>query len=326
MSTDQSISLVTGAAGLLGNDLVQLLLSQGKKVRAVYHHTPIQIPQHPLLEVIHCDLLDVIALEEILKDITHVYHCAGLVNFSSRQQQRLYKINVEATANLVNACLIANVKKMVHVSSVAALGRAGHKSFITEETQWKSSESSVYGYSKYLGEMEVWRGIAEGLHAVIVNPSIILGPGDWSKGSTSIFKKVRDGFNWYTEGVNGFVDVRDVSKAMTSLMLADIQSEKFIISAENRSYKDVFFEIADAFKIQRPQRRVSPFLAKLTWRLEGIRSFFSGKEPLITRETINTAMSIYQYDASKLKKMLPYFEFTSLSKTIQDTCETLTKG
>ena len=326
MSTDETISLVTGASGLLGKDLVQLLLSQGKKVRAVYHQTPITTIQHPFLEIVNCDLLDILAVEEILKDITHVYHCAGLVNFSSRQHQRLYKINVEATANLVNACVIANVKKMVHVSSVAALGRAGNTNFTTEETQWKTNESSVYGYSKYLGEMEVWRGVAEGLNAVIVNPSIILGPGDWTRGSTAIFKKVFDGFNWYTEGVNGFVDVRDVSKAMTGLMHSDISAEKFIISAENKKYKDVFFEIADTFKIKRPQRKVSPFLANLTWRLEGIRSLFSGKEPLITKETMNTAMSVYKYDASKIKKAIPGFEFTPLSRTIKDTCEALING
>lgn len=323
MSTEDKISLVTGASGLLGKNLAQSLVAKGKKVRAMYHRTPLIDLAHPLLEVVHCDLLDVIALEELMQDVAEVYHCAGLVSFSSRKKKALYKVNVEATANVVNACLNASVKKMVHVSSVAALGRAGNHGFTNEETIWKFHESSSYGYSKYLGEMEVWRGVAEGLNAVIINPSVILGPGNWHQGSTAIFKKVFDGFNWYTEGVNGFVDVRDVSNAMMMLMNSDISAERFIVSAENKKYSDLFFEIADAFKIKRPSRKVTPLLAKISWRMEAVRSFIAKQEPLITRDTMATALSTYQYDHSKLKKFLPDFEYHSLHECIQDTCSQL---
>jgi nucleoside-diphosphate-sugar epimerase len=316
--------LVTGASGLLGNELVLQLLSAGKKVKAVYHKTLLDQINHVNLEKVPCDLLDVIALEEIMENITHVYHCAGLVNFSSRYKNKLYKINVEATANVVNASLSAGVQKFVHVSSVAALDRMSTVKPINEDMQWtKETGGSVYGHSKYLGELEVWRGIAEGLNAVIINPTIILGAGNWNIGSTAIFKKVYDGLKWYTDGSTGFVDVKDVCRAMIVLMESDIQSERFIISAENKQFKEVLFMIADAFNIERPSKKVNNFISAMAWRLEGIRSYISGNEPLITKETANAALAKVSFNNSKFLYKFPDFQYKSLGETIKDTCAIL---
>jgi nucleoside-diphosphate-sugar epimerase len=190
----------------------------------------------------------VYALEDALQNITEVYHCAGLVSFNPKDEKKLFSINVDGTANVVNAALNAGVKKFVHVSSVAAIGRIRPGELINEKMEWTPETSnSRYGYSKYLGEMEVWRGVAEGLDAVVINPSIILGPGNWNEGSTKIFKSVYDEFPWYTEGVSGFVDVEDVAAAMIALMKSDITAEKFIVSAENISYQHLFNMIAKAF-------------------------------------------------------------------------------
>lgn len=317
-------ALVTGASGLLGNELINQLLANGKKVRALYHNTPLKITDHPNLQPVKGDILDVIALEEAMADVTEMYHCAGLVNFSPGKRSLLYKINVEGTANVVNAALLSGVKKMVHVSSVAALGRIRENEMIREEMQWTAATSnSIYGHSKYLGELEVWRGIAEGLNAVIINPSIILGAGDWNEGSTEIFKSVYDGFNWYADGTTGFVDVRDAAKAMLRLMESGITAERFIISAENAAYKDVFFQIADAFGKKRPAKLVTPFLAGIIWRLEKIKSSFSGIEPLLTKETARTAMAKVNYDNNKLKQFLPGFAYLPLQETIKHTCSLL---
>jgi nucleoside-diphosphate-sugar epimerase len=168
--------------------------------------------------------------------------------------------------------------------------------------------------------MEVWRGIAEGLDAVIVNPSIILGAGSEDNASTAIFMKVWEGFNWYSEGVNGFVDVRDLARAMIALMESDISAERFVISAENRSYKDIFFQIADAFGCKRPSRKVNSSLANMVCDLERIRSFFSGKAPLVTRESVATALAQVYFDNSKLKNHLPGFHYTTMEDTISHTC------
>ncbi len=314
---------ITGAAGLLGSVLLEELLSKGEKLRAIYHTRPIAL-HHPNLEVLQCDLLDVVRLEEVLDGVTHVYHCAGLVSFSKRDYAKLFTINVEATANLVNAAIAAGVQKFVHVSSVAALGRIREQAPITEKMNWTPATSnSRYGETKFLGEMEVWRGVAEGLKAVIVNPTIILGAGDWDEGSTAVFKSVYQEFPWYTPGTTGFVGVHDVARAMIMLMHSEISSERFIISAHNTSYQELFNSIADAFHKKRPYKQPTRWQAKLITLLEAMKSKFTGKEPLLTKETAATAFAKVTFDNSKLLKALPGFEYEPLDKTIKDTCAAL---
>jgi dihydroflavonol-4-reductase len=315
--------LVTGGAGLLGNALINALVQKGENVKAIYNKTPLQ-HFYAGVEQIQCDILDVITLEEVMQDVTQIYHCAGLVSFHKNDADRLYKINVEGTANVVNAALSAGVQKIVHVSSVAALGRIRETEAIHEKMTWTPQTSnSKYGESKHLGEMEVWRGIAEGLNAVIVNPTIILGPGNWSDGSTAIFKSVYNEFPWYTNGSTGFVDVRDVVRVMIELMGSDVSAERFIISAHNETYKKVFDAIADAFDKKRSHKEVTPFLAKLVTITEAIKSRLSGKAPLLTKETAATAMAKVNFDNSKLFSFIPGFQYLPLAQTVTDTCRIL---
>ena len=314
--------LVTGGAGLVGSELINQLLARGEKVRAIYNKT--RPEERPGVELIACSILDVIGLDEALEGVDEVYHCAGLVSFTKDAGDALYKINVEGTANIVNASLDAGVKKFLHVSSVAALGRIRNGETVNENMQWtESTSNSKYGKSKYLGELEVWRGIAEGLHAVIVNPVIILGNGTIDDGSTGIFKSAYNEFPWYTEGVSGFVDVRDVAAAMILLMESDIHSERFIISAYNLTYKEVFSKIASAFNKKSPSRKVTPFLASVVWRMQSLQSLFTGKRPLLTRETAATAQAKVYYDNSKLLSSLPFFKYRTFDETILDTCISL---
>ncbi len=315
--------LVTGGAGLIGNELIGQLLSAGKNVTAIYNRTPINIKDNNL-KIIPCDILDVTALEEVMEGIDELYHCAGLVSFDPGKETHLYKINVEGTANVVNAALNANVRKMLHVSSAAALGSIRENELMDESMQWSEAfRNSKYGQSKYLGEMEVWRGIAEGLNAVIINPTIVLGAGDWNEGSTELFKSVYKEFPWYTEGTTGFVDVKDVANAMISLMGSDISAERFIISAENRSYRELFNLIADGFNKKRPFKKGSRLIAGMVWRIEAIKSKFSGQGPLVTKETAATAFAKARFDNSKLKKFLPSFEYQNLERSVQSICNAL---
>ena len=316
--------LVTGGSGLVGKELITQLLAQGKEVTALYNKTALPDFNSPLLQQFHCNILDVTGLEEIMEGIDQVYHCAAVVTFNPSRRQELFKINVEGTANVVNAALQAGVKKLLHVSSVAALGRIREDETINENMNWSEETSnSNYGESKYLGELEVWRGTGEGLDAVIVNPVIILGAGSWEGGSSQIFKTVYDEFPWYADGVTGFVDVRDVAKAMIVLMESNISNERFILSAENKSYKEIFTLIANAFHKKIPHKKITPLLAKIVWRLEAIKSLFTGKDPLVTKETAATALAVVNFDNSKLKKYLPGFTYRKIEDTIEDTCAAL---
>lgn len=316
--------LVTGGSGLLGNELIKTLLLKGHQVKAIINKTPLRLPASENLQQVVCNMLDVALLEDVMQDVTTVYHCAGLVSFNKKDKHQLYKINVEGTANLVNVALDAGVQKFLYVSSVAALGRIREDEIIHEKMQWTPETSnSKYGESKYLGEMEVWRAQAEGLRTVVVNPSIILGPGDWNEGSTAIFKSVYEEFPWYATGTTGYVDVRDLVKAMIMLMDSDVFAERFIISGHNASYQDVFNAIADAFKKKRPTKMVTPFLAGLVSKWEAMKSSITGKAPLITKETAATALAKVQFDNSKLLQQFPSFTYIPLSDTITDTCAAL---
>jgi dihydroflavonol-4-reductase len=316
--------LVTGGAGLLGTELIKQLLVQGKQVRAIYNQTPLPSFDSNGLQQFQCNILDTTALEEAMQDVEQIYHCAAIVTFNPARKKELFKINVEGTTNVVNAALNTGIKKLVHVSSVAALGRLREGQMVTEDMNWTpESSNSNYGESKYLAELEVWRGIGEGLEAVMVNPVIILGAGDWNSGSSKIFKSVHDEFPWYTSGVSGFVDVRDVARSMIALMESSISSERFIISAENRTYKEIFSLIAKAFGKRQASKEVTPFIASVVWRLEALKSRFTGSEPLVTKETAVSALTKVYYDNSKLKKFLPDFSYYSIEETIAYTCAAL---
>lgn len=315
--------LVTGGSGLVGSELISQLLAQGNKIKAIYNSTRLTISHQDLIPV-KCDILDTAALEEAMQGVTQLYHCAAMVSFSAKNKDQLLKINIEGTANVVNAALDAGVTKMVHVSSVSALGRIRENETVTEEMNWtEESSNSVYGKSKYLGEMEVWRGIGEGLQAVIVNPSLILGSGDWNKGSSEIFRSVYNEFPWYTEGVTGVIDVKDVARAMILLMNSEINKQRFILNAENLSYKEVFTNIAKCFGKKPPHKKVTPFIAAIVWRLEAIKSMFTGKDALVTKETARTALAKVYFDNNKILKALPGFQFTPINETIKNICATL---
>lgn len=316
--------LVTGGAGLLGQELINQLLAAGEQVRAVYNKTKPEGLESGNLELFPCDILDVVGLEEAMQGVKQVYHCAAIVSFNPKQRQHMFKVNIEGTANVVNAALDAGVEKLVHVSSVAALGRIREDVPINETMNWtEETSNSHYGQSKYLAEMQVWRGIGEGLNALMVNPVIILGAGNWHDSSSKIFRSVYNEFPWHTEGTTGFVDVRDVVKAMIELMNSSVTAQRFIISAETRSYADVFNLIAKAFNKKPPHKKVTPVLAGIIWRLEAFKSWITGKDPLVTRETARTAMAKVKFDNTRLKAQLPGFTYRSIEDTIAYTCATL---
>lgn len=233
----------------------------------------------------------------------------------------MYQVNVEGTANVVNMALEKNVKRFVHVSSIAAIGRREDGGHVNEEKKWEESKMNThYAKSKYRAELEVWRGMGEGLNAVILNPATILGYGDWNSGSAAIFKTVYNEFKWYTSGLNGFVDVEDVAKAAVLLMESSISEQRFIINGGHLSFRKLMDTMAEGFGKKKPSRLATPFLLNIAWRTEKVKSFFSGQKPLLTRESARVGVSKTYFDNAKFLAAFPQFSFTPLEQTIQNAC------
>jgi nucleoside-diphosphate-sugar epimerase len=267
-------------------------------------------------------VLDVISLEEAMDGTDAVIHAAAKVSFVSDERSDMMQTNIEGTANVVNTALEQNIQRVIHVSSVAALGRTANGDTINESKQWQESKLNTnYAISKYHAEMEVWRAIGEGLNAVIVNPSTIIGYGNWNTSSCAIFKTVYDGFPWYTNGINGFADVEDVAKAILLLLESNISGERFVLNGDNYSFKKLFDEIADGFNKKHSSREATPGLAEIAWRMEKIKSLFTGKPSLLTKESARVAQTKTYFDNSKILKYLPGFAFTPLRQTIQKACK-----
>ncbi len=316
--------VVTGASGLVGAHVVKALAKKQYHIIALYNATAPSKELEALAQWQKADILDINVLEEIFSKAKQVYHCAAVVSFNPKEKKLMHQLNIEGTKNVVNACIHSGVEKLIHVSSVAALGRIRPGELISESMNWtEDTSNSEYGKTKYLSEMEVWRGIGEGLHAVIVNPSIILGAGNWNTGSSAIFKNVYKEFPWYTNGSSGFIDVNDLATAMIALMESSINAERFILSAWNLTYRNVFDEIAKIFKKKKPTREVTKFIAALVWRLEYFKSMFTNKNPLITKETAATALAKVNYDNAKLLKALPEFKYSNFEQSVERICKEL---
>lgn len=320
---------ITGGTGLVGAHILLKLTQEGKKVRALKRKTSSfeivnkifnyynQGDLFKQIEWVDGDVLDILSLESAIDGCEKVIHCAALVSFDAKDVEKMMKFNVEGTANIVNTCLKSNVSKLAYVSSIAALGNSDSTIEKTEDHFWKDNpHNTAYSVSKYLSEQEVWRGTQEGLDAVIVNPSVILGPGDWSKGSSQLFETVWDGLKYFTTGSTGYVDVVDVADILVKLTNSDIVNERFILNSENLLYSQVFEWIAEDLNRPKPHIKVTPFVKELAWRLEWVKSLFTGKSPLITKETANKSMINSSYANAKISEALSY-EFTPIRESIK---------
>ena len=331
--------LVTGSTGLVGSHVLLDLVNSGKKLRAlkrrnsnldnikkVFSYYSKDVDKLlTKIEFVEGDLLDIFSLEEAMQGVKQIYNCAGFVSFYNKDKDKLRQVNVNGTANLVNAALKTHVKKICHISSVAALGRAENNGTIDENTKWQNSkDNSFYAISKYGAEMEIWRGVHEGIDAIIVNPSIILGSGHWESASSKLFKTIWKKMLFYTAGLNGFVDVRDVSKTMILLMESDIRNELFLINSENVSYKKLFDEIAENLGKPKPSIKANQFISEIAWRLLKAGDFLFNIEPVITKETAKTANNKYYYSNKKVVEALDY-KFINIEQSIKDIAKLFLK-
>jgi nucleoside-diphosphate-sugar epimerase len=263
------------------------------------------------------DITNLASISEALDGVDNVYHCAAFVSFEQSKKSEIYEINVIGTRNIVNMCLEHETKKLLHVSSIATIGPGIDQKIQTEKNKWISNPKSIYSLTKILAEQEVWRGITEGLNAVIINPSIILGAGNNGQSSARIFEKIQKGMKFYTHGSNGFVDVNDVVKIMLLLMNSEIAGERFILNGINLSYRELFVKIANSLNVKPPVWNASPLITSIAWKAAYLTSFITSKSPVITRESARSAQKIQAYSSEKLMK-LTGFSFTNIDDTIRD--------
>ena len=319
-----SLILVTGGTGFLGSCLLRLLIRKGYKVRALKRSSsPMDLVEEVAgqVEWVDGDVTDIVALEDAFSGVTYVMHCAAISSFHPRDAERLAATNVQGTANVVNMALETGVQKLVHVSSIAAFGRAKERPNMDETSRWvQSSGNTRYAVSKYLSEQEVWRAHAEGLPVAIVNPSVILGSGFWDAGSPRFFTQIDGGLKFCPVGRSGFVDVRDVAQFMLLLLESDISGERFILNAVNIPFRELFDRIAGELGVPPPRIKVTPFLAEVAWRVEWLKEKLLGKEPVVTRESARSSVSSYSYDNAKSRSVFG-FRYRPLEETIRETAK-----
>lgn len=339
-ASGNNLVLLTGATGLVGGHMLVHLLQAGKKVRCLirtsssleqlkricsFYQQPFDTTKKSVEWVIG-DTLDFIGLCDLMDNVEEVYHCAAMVSFNSKNRAELFQTNVQGTSNIVDAALKAGLKKICFISSIAALGSTPDQSPIQEDTPRKNDDrTSAYSESKFRSELEVWRAVSEGLNAVIVNPGIILGPGDPDKGSLLLFNTGRKGMPFYTNATTGYVDVRDVCKISVELMEKGISKKRFILVSENAHNGTVFGLIAKEFGKEPPRMLAGKVLLKMGVLFSTLTGWITGKTPQLTNDTIRSAQNPQSYSNERVRKALDY-TFIPLSETIHTIADFLKKN
>lgn len=325
------MNFVTGGTGLIGSHLLFKLVNDGQNVRALfrskssinntqlifnYYNKPDLFER---IEWVEGDILDANLTYEQIKGCNNVFHCAAIVSYNPNHRKKLFKVNIEGTANVVNACIENEVNRLCYLSSVSALGMPNFNGLIDEKSNWKEKKNpSSYSVSKYYAELEVWRGTQEGLKSIIVAPSMVIGAGNFNKSSIAVIKRVEQGLKYYTNGSTGIIDVRDVCDIMMSLVKKEIANEKFCLVSENISFKDYFETIAKELNVNPPNKLAGKTATKIAWITEKIKTIITGKEPVITKETAKIAHSKDLYSNEKIKSELDY-SFIPIKQSIIET-------
>lgn len=325
--------LVTGGTGLVGAHLLLKLTQTEGAVRATFRSDsklePVRnlfISRHPeggqlfeKIQWVEADLLNLPQLEEAFEGVSRVYHCAALISFDPRDFRKLKRINVRGTSNVVNLCLTFKIDKLCYVSSIAAFSHNDGKTPITEEDEWIGA-ANVYGLSKYLAEMEVWRGAQEGVPVVIVNPGVIIGPGFWYQGSGALFRAAAKAPKYFLPGGTGFVTIKDTIEIMTRLMDSGIEGERYIVIGRNLSFEKMMQLMAEGFNLKKPVKKLSNWQLEILWRLDWLRCALKGKRRRLSREQARSLKNPVYYSNVKIKETLDY-QFEDLEQAINRCCQ-----
>lgn len=320
--------LVTGGTGIVGSHLLLLLSKKKQPIVATYRDDTKIAPISAFfklhkaeesfknIEWKKADITDVFTMEKIFNGIEYVYHCAAFVSFEVHHRNKLTKINTEGTANIVNLSIKNKVKKIAYVSSVSALGEENSDNIITENNPWNNEKNhSYYAYSKYGAELEIWRGTQEGLPAVIINPGLILTPFFWDQSSGEFFRKIEKALPFYPIGQTGFVTAEDVAFTLNALMESSIENERYILVAENITYKNIFGKIATAIQGKKPKLPLKKSLLFVIYFLDKIISFLGIRKSFMSLPLIDSMCSQRIFDGSKITRHLP-FKYQNISESV----------
>ena len=323
--------LVTGGTGLVGSHLLVRLVQENELIKATYrtlesiektkkvfsYYTNTTKDLFTKIEWIQADITDVPSMTPAFKDVKKVYHCAAVISFDPADYRTMRKVNIHGTAIIANLAIDAKVEKLCFVSSIATIGDDPKKELANEENDWGGNEkNNGYAITKYGAETEVWRASQEGVDVVIVNPGVILGSGFWTSGSGKMFSEIDKGFSYYSEGVTGFVGVKDVVRCMVQLMQSNCKNQRFILVSENKSFKEVLFSIAEALGKKKPKRCVQPWQASLLWRWEWLVSKITSRKIRMSKYTAKTLFRKTYYSSEKCKIQLEV-TFKSVEEVIK---------
>ena len=323
--------LVTGGTGLVGSHLLVRLVQENEPIKATYrtlesiektkkvfsYYTNTTKDLFTNIEWIQADITDVPSMTPAFKDVKKVYHCAAVISFDPADYRTMRKVNIHGTAIIANLAIDAKVEKLCFVSSIATIGDDSKKELANEENDWGGNEkNNGYAITKYGAETEVWRASQEGVDVVIVNPGVILGSGFWTSGSGKMFSEIDKGFSYYSEGVTGFVGVKDVVRCMVQLMQSNCKNQRFILVSENKSFKEVLFSIAEALGKKKPKRCVQPWQASLLWRWEWLVSKITSRKIRMSKYTAKTLFRKTYYSSEKCKIQLEV-TFKSVEEVIK---------
>ena len=322
MDTNAKI-VVTGGTGFIGSYIIRSLLERG------YHNITACKRKNSRLDLlgksasqinwVDCELGDVVGLSDLVASHDAVIHAAALVSFNPKDRGMLMQTNVRGTANLVNACLEQNVKRMIHISSIGVFPRMLQGEIIDESVSWSGEVTqSDYAISKYQSELEVWSGGAEGLSIVILNPSLVIGGGWWASGTASIFQQIDQGLKFYPAGATGVVDVRDVAEAVIKCLQSSIHGERIIISAENNTFEHLLTQISTLLGKQSPTTRLNRFLIELALLRSWLLGKISPSNRVLTRVSLHNAQHNWAFDHSKSKRLLK-LNYRSVDEVLAQT-------
>ncbi len=315
--------LVTGASGFLGRYLIEELLAMTEhEIIGVYHSNLPERQSNHRLTYVKCNLYDTYSIADLISEVSLVIHAAAIVSFDQRQEAEMYRFNVESTNNIVNACLEHNIDKLVHISSISALGRHDGHTIDATHLSGPDITYSPYGKSKKYSELEVWRGIQEGLTASIINPSLIMGSGDWSKGSPKMIQTVAKGMKYYPTGTTGFVYAKDVARLARLVLSPGICDHQGILcSAENNSYLEIMTLVARSLGVTPPTRPIQDWQIKVIGIINSISHLLRlTSKQIITKESLNTASQSLSYDGTNALQV-EGFEYTPMTQAIDEICQ-----
>ena len=313
--------LIIGGTGLVGSHLILEIYKKNLELRVTYRckenlknlksclikNFKINSNYINSIDWVYADVIDITSLNDALKGVNFVYHCAAKVSLANYDKNQLYKINIEGTANVVNLCIKHKIKKLCYISSIASIKPKKSIGIINEDHSWDDTKLyTFYAFSKYAAEKEVWRGSQEGLNVVIVNPGLILGGKFNNSSMKKMLKIARSNFIFYPTGNIAIIDINDVVKILLLLMNSNITNERFILVSDNIKQKKLLNMLKLSVEKKEAYLPLTRPILNFLLTIETIMNYLGIKKKFMSKALIETLCSKQNYDGSKVSRLLSF--------------------